>query len=145
MSKKIRGGFRHPSWWTEAQWFPLLLLVFLLVVVIVAIAGCGGANRQTVAGPVDGGAPSVHGVTWSHAPDTRTPIEAIPWCLDPQGHSGSYPCKWDSRERPAPTWDAQAALVAIWVWREAGCASVHPRIAEDNSVAWACYYGPDPQ
>lgn len=90
------------------------------------------------------GAPSVTNVTWIEQPDTRVPIESIPWCDDEYGHSSVLPCKWDSRERPAPTWDPQAAPVAVWVSRAVGCQPLirHIKIADDNSVAWACYFAP---
>jgi hypothetical protein len=124
------------------------LLILLATVVVWVLAGCAtpypGKPTPAAAEPVDG-APAVH-VTWIHQPDQRTPIAAIGWCDDPQGHltSLAYPCKWDSRERPAPGWDPQAAPVGVWVWRETGCQPLigHLRISEDNSVAWACYYAP---
>ena len=123
------------------------VLVALTVAVIVASTGCATPypGKPQPAEPADG-APSVHGITWSHPPDTRTPISMIPWCDDESGHSQAleYPCKWDARERPAPTWDPFTPPVVIWVWRETGCDSLIGRvkISDDNSVAWACLYAP---
>jgi hypothetical protein len=118
----------------------------LLLVAALVLAGCGGAARRAEdpGAPVDG-APAVQDVRWSEAPDTRVPINTIPWCADSSGHSAVYPCKGDARGRPpSPAWDAQAAPVAIWVTRGHGCGSLIGRVktSEDNSVAWACYFAP---
>jgi hypothetical protein len=124
------------------------LFVFCIALLILT-AGCAtpypGKPTPAAGGPVDG-APAIGNVYWSEAPDTRTPIEAFPWCADSQGHAEHYPCKWDTRERPAVGWDAQAAPVAVFVNRAVGCGPLIGRIrtAEDLHavVAWACYYAP---
>lgn len=131
-----RGGGKPPKK-RGCGFMPLLLTV--LVVALILLAGCGGrARAQQAEEPVDG-APTVH-VTWIHAEDTRTPIADIPWCADSSGGGTVYPCKWDTRERPAVGWDPGAAPVAIWVRTGTPCPVGKVKVSEDNSVPWACYW-----
>jgi len=99
--------------------------------------------------PADPGAPSapqpvIGDVTLIYPPDTRTPVAQIPWCDDEHGHSPVYPCKWDTRERPAPSWDKDAGVVALFVTRAQGCEIVvgKVRISEAGNVSYGCYYAP---
>lgn len=128
------GGRKRRRWPAVA----VLVVIGLLAILVIATAGCGGRARAQESEPVDG-APTVH-VTWIHAEDTRTPIADIPWCADYNGGGNVYPCKWDTRERPAVGWDPQAAPVAIWVRPNDPCPIGKVKISEDNSVPWACYW-----
>lgn len=130
---------RYPDRW-ELILTALAIVVVMGVIfaVLFGLVGCAQPGQDP--GQPPDGAPGIH-AQWSDAPDTRTPIEAIPWCLNSSGYATAYPCKWDTRERaPSPAWDAQAAPVGVWVTRAQGCPVGRVKTSEDNSVAWACYY-----
>lgn len=134
--------------WLRQNWVEIFLSLVVLISLVAIfsglMSGCATPVPGRSAGADEEGAPAVQDVRWSEAPDTRTPIGAVPWCDDQHGHSSVYPCKWDTRERPAVGWDAQAAPVAVFVRRSVGCAPLIGRvkISEDDSVAWACYFAP---
>jgi len=121
-----------------------LIGVVALAAVLLAIGCATSGPPADPNAPATTAQPVIGGVTLIYPPDTRTPVAQIPWCDDEHGHSSVYPCKWDTRERPAPSWDKDAGVVALFVTRTAGCETVvgKVRISEAGNVSYGCYYAP---